>query len=59
MGETHVTVIYKGVNELISYVNNPRNNEAAVDKVASSIQEIGFKVPIIVARISAISRTRI
>mgnify|MGYP006395252525 CR=1 FL=1 len=43
-----LTVIYKGVNELIPYVNNPRNNEAAVDKVASSIQEFGFKVPIIV-----------
>lgn len=44
----HLTVIYIGVNELIPYVNNPRNNEAAVDKVASSIQEFGFKVPIIV-----------
>lgn len=48
MGENQVTVIYKGVNELIPYVNNPRNNEAAVDKVASSIREFGFKVPIIV-----------
>lgn len=39
---------YKKLVELIPYVNNPRNNEAAVDKVASSIQEFGFKVPIIV-----------
>lgn len=48
MGNNHVTVIYKEVNELIPYVNNPRNNDDAVDKVASSIQEFGFKVPIIV-----------
>lgn len=39
---------YKKLVELIPYVNNPRNNEVAVDKVASSIQEFGFKVPIIV-----------
>ena len=41
-------IVYKKLVELIPYVNNPRNNEAAVDKVASSIQEFGFKVPIIV-----------
>lgn len=32
------------------YENNPRKNDAAVDKVAASIQEFGFKVPIIVDR---------
>ena len=32
------------------YENNPRNNEAAVDKVAASISEFGFKVPIIIDR---------
>ena len=34
--------------DLIPYVNNPRNNENAVDKVASSIAEFGFKNPIII-----------
>ena len=36
------------VEDLIPYVNNPRNNENAVDKVASSIAEFGFKNPIFV-----------
>lgn len=30
------------------YENNPRNNDKAVDKVAESIREFGFKVPIII-----------
>lgn len=34
--------------ELIPYINNPRNNDEAVDYVASSIREFGFKVPIII-----------
>lgn len=34
--------------ELIPYSNNPRNNDSAVDAVAASIKEFGFKVPIIV-----------
>lgn len=41
-------IIEKKVEELIPYVNNPRNNEAAVDFVASSIKEFGFKNPIII-----------
>jgi len=37
------------VKKIISYVNNPRKNDgAAVDKVAASIKEFGFKVPIII-----------
>ena len=36
------------VEDLIPYINNPRNNENAVDKVASSINEFGFKNPIFV-----------
>ena len=35
-------------SELIPYANNPRNNEHAVDSVANSIREFGFKSPIIV-----------
>ena len=36
------------VEDLIPYINNPRNNENAVDKVASSITEFGFKNPIVI-----------
>lgn len=41
-------IIYKNVDELIPYINNPRNNEEAVDAVASSIKNFGFKVPIVI-----------
>lgn len=36
------------INVLKEYENNPRHNEVAVDKVAESIKEFGFKVPIII-----------
>lgn len=36
------------VEELIPYVNNPRDNDQAVDAVASSIKNFGFKVPIVI-----------
>jgi len=36
------------IDKIIPYVNNPRNNEGAIDKVASSIREFGFKVPIVI-----------
>ena len=32
----------KPSNSLIPYINNPRKNDAAVDKVAASIKEFGF-----------------
>lgn len=41
-------IIEKKVEELIPYFNNPRNNEVAVDFVAASIKEFGFKNPIII-----------
>ena len=43
-----LNIIYKNIDELIPYINNPRNNEEAVDKVASSIKNFGFKVPIVI-----------
>lgn len=42
-------IIYKPVSDLIPYENNPRKNDDAVDYVANSIKEFGFKVPIIVS----------
>lgn len=41
-------IIYKSVSELTPYANNPRKNDAAVDAVAASIKEFGFKVPIVI-----------
>lgn len=43
-------VVYMAVSELVPYENNPRNNEKAVEAVANSIREFGFKNPIIVDR---------
>lgn len=34
--------------ELIPYANNPRHNDEAVQYVANSIKEFGFKVPIVI-----------
>lgn len=45
-----MNIIDININELKAYENNPRNNELAVDKVAASIEEFGFKVPIIIDR---------
>ena len=39
---------YKKTADLIPYINNPRNNADAVDAVASSIKNFGFKVPIVI-----------
>ena len=39
---------YKNIDDIIPYENNPRKNDGAVDYVANSIKEFGFKVPIII-----------
>ncbi len=36
------------IDDIIPYINNPRKNDEAVGKIASSIKNFGFKVPIIV-----------
>lgn len=41
-------IIEKSVADLVPYENNPRNNTFSVDKVAESIKEFGFKVPILI-----------
>ena len=35
------------VDKLIPYVRNPRKNDAAVDRMAASIREFGFKIPVL------------
>jgi len=39
---------YRSIEKITPYGNNPRKNDKAVDAVAASIQDFGFKVPIVV-----------
>ena len=41
-------IINRNIEEIIPYDKNPRNNDEAVDYVAKSIKEFGFKVPIVI-----------
>ena len=41
-------IINLKTDQLIPYINNPRDNVEAVDKVASSIKDFGFNVPIVI-----------
>lgn len=43
-----MNIVMKYVSELQEYDNNPRNNDDAINAVASSIKEFGFKVPIVI-----------
>ena len=35
------------IDRLVVYARNPRKNDAAVDRMCSSIREFGFKVPVL------------
>lgn len=41
-------IVYMDINDLLVYDNNPRKNSDAVQYVANSIQQFGFKNPIII-----------
>ena len=41
-------IIMKRVSDLVPYVNNPRDNDKAVEPVKNSIKEFGFKVPMVI-----------
>lgn len=41
-------MVFLNISELKPYENNPRFNDKAVDAVAASIKEFGFKVPIVI-----------
>lgn len=49
MENKKMNIVYKKVKDLIPYENNPRHNDEAVDYVAKSIEEFGFKVPCVVS----------
>lgn len=44
----NMNITEKKITELKPYENNPRNNAEAVEYVANSIKEFGFKVPIVI-----------
>lgn len=41
-------ITYKLLTELKPYANNPRDNKKAVDVVAKSIKDCGFRVPLVI-----------
>lgn len=43
-----MNIIKKDISAIKPYNYNPRNNDKAIDVVANSIKEFGFKVPIII-----------
>lgn len=38
---------YWPIHKLVFYARNPRKNDAAVDRMCSSIREFGFKIPVL------------
>ena len=45
-----MNIVDKRLDEISPYDNNPRKNDEAVEYVAQSIREFGFKVPIVIDR---------
>lgn len=41
-------VVEKKLKDIVPYEKNPRKNDSAVDAVASSISQFGFKVPVVI-----------
>ena len=35
------------IDKFVFYARNPRKNDAAVDRMCSSIREFGFKIPVL------------
>ena len=36
------------IDKFVPYIRNPRKNDAAVDRMCTSIREFGFKIPCLV-----------
>ena len=47
-----MNIVEKRLDEIRPYANNPRKNDEAVEAVANSIREFGFKQPIVVDYLS-------
>lgn len=48
-------IIEKNIKELIPYEKNPRKNDKSVDKVAQSIDQFGFRVPVVIDKDNVIA----
>lgn len=46
--DNSITIITKKIKDIKPYEKNPRINDNAVDKVAESIKQFGWKVPIVI-----------
>lgn len=56
-----MNIVEKNIEELKAYEKNPRHNEKAVDAVAASIKEFGWKVPVVIDKdgVIAAGHTRV
>lgn len=56
-----MNIVEKSIEELKAYEKNPRHNEKAVDAVAASIKEFGWKVPVVIDKdgVIAAGHTRV
>lgn len=45
-----MNIVNKKIEDLKPYENNPRKNEKAIEYVANSIKEFGFKVPLVIEK---------
>ena len=43
-----IKIVYKALGEITPYEKNPRKNDDAVPFVKNSIEQFGFKVPLII-----------
>lgn len=43
-----IKIVTKKIKDIIPYFNNPRKNDKAIDAVMHSIEEFGFKNPIVI-----------
>ena len=41
-------IVEKGIKDIKPYEKNPRKNDSAVDAVANSISQFGFRVPVVI-----------
>ena len=46
--DNSMTIVIKNIKDIKPYEKNPRINDNAVDKVAESIKQFGWKVPIVI-----------
>src|SRR5450631_637831 len=45
--QTETTIETWPIEKLVPYARNPRKNDGAVERMAASIQEFGFKIPVL------------